>query len=331
MRMAQTYETASHVIILSEELLMGNLPASPLQALYMIFYSKWMTRLWTLQEAILARRLLFRFRDQPITFSTLSDAIIESPEAPLVNEHSLSPMAGLNMLTQMRLFEGEESNSQGTRRTLSLDDLLWALQPRSHLHPILAAPDNMKMQAFWASPGEIPVGVLWARGARNLLNPLTRQSLLGAHADETTPATMTPGGLVISGVAVFLMEKLPLGDGSLPALVFDFYSVVTDFNIFIRIHVEEGISPRAEIWARDQFLLLVEEFEYTKAMRCACVALPLQSLETVRDKEQLVKTRYLLNAGIEVMEEGSLSSEDRLRPAVKIAQVFESSQSWIMT
>ncbi|EXJ71075.1 uncharacterized protein A1O5_06068 [Cladophialophora psammophila CBS 110553] len=38
MRMAQTYEAASHVIVLSEELLMHNLPASPLQALYMIFY-----------------------------------------------------------------------------------------------------------------------------------------------------------------------------------------------------------------------------------------------------------------------------------------------------
>ncbi len=65
--MRQTYGDAKDVLVLDASLeYFNNTDISVVEALIRVFTSGWMTRLWTLQEAILARKLWIQFKDKPI-------------------------------------------------------------------------------------------------------------------------------------------------------------------------------------------------------------------------------------------------------------------------
>ncbi|MCJ1365350.1 hypothetical protein MMC16_004471 [Acarospora aff. strigata] len=65
--MRQTYGDAEDVLVLDASLeYFNSTDISVAEALMRIFTSGWMARLWTLQEAILARRLWIQFRDKPV-------------------------------------------------------------------------------------------------------------------------------------------------------------------------------------------------------------------------------------------------------------------------
>src|SRR5436305_9259220 len=73
--MAKTYSEAEHVLVFSRELLQIPLPVTPHEAFVRIFLSKWMTRLWTLQEAALAKCLAFQFSDSCLKDTLFDDMI----------------------------------------------------------------------------------------------------------------------------------------------------------------------------------------------------------------------------------------------------------------
>jgi hypothetical protein len=62
-RMRRTYEDAATVLVLDSSLQQLSLQNSHVELLLQIVASPWFTRLWTLQEGALARRLAFTFRD----------------------------------------------------------------------------------------------------------------------------------------------------------------------------------------------------------------------------------------------------------------------------
>jgi hypothetical protein len=69
--MSTVYESADFVLVLDETLMKLEAPASCEETLFYIFASPWMTRLWTFQEAWLARSLVFQFEDRSVELGDL--------------------------------------------------------------------------------------------------------------------------------------------------------------------------------------------------------------------------------------------------------------------
>lgn len=66
-RMARVYGNAAKILVLDSDLLSTSALCSNEEILLRIALSKWMQRLWTLEEGVLARsRLLFQFADHPL-------------------------------------------------------------------------------------------------------------------------------------------------------------------------------------------------------------------------------------------------------------------------
>jgi hypothetical protein len=77
MRMRETYENAEHVLVIDKNLCA--LMSSDLTALEIISHmanSVWTTRLWTLQEGRLAKRLWFQFKDEALNLRKLLDEAV---------------------------------------------------------------------------------------------------------------------------------------------------------------------------------------------------------------------------------------------------------------
>jgi hypothetical protein len=69
-RMSQVYGNADTVLVLDSGLLHASYSSFPGENLKRITHSRWMQRLWTLQEGALARNLMFRFSDSIMVLST---------------------------------------------------------------------------------------------------------------------------------------------------------------------------------------------------------------------------------------------------------------------
>ncbi len=108
--------------------------------------------------------------------------------------------------------------------------------------------------------------------------------------------------------------------------------MVIDSYGAVRIHLEGGPTSWASSFAKGRFLLLLEGVEHTKDIyKTPFEALPLQLVEKLHGKEQPIAVQYLQNATIEAKEGRGWSNEGQVRLGVKVVQVFEPSQSWLVT
>jgi len=227
-QMAKVYSSASHVLVLAAELLSIKLPSTPDEALFRIFFSRWNTRLWGMQEAALAGDLVFQFSDKAVRYNALTNAMkiaradITDHSRFIVEQATMA----LNDVVKLR--------SRSTASEL-LSDHFWSeLQNRSTSRPldvaisgsilldsdvsrVLKAPDDEKMKTFWSCQKRVPASVLWVDGPRlkedglrwatsNLLDPEAASSIL-----LTSPAAEpTDDRLLFDGVEAILMENFAL-------------------------------------------------------------------------------------------------------------------------
>src|SRR2546423_1526267 len=71
-KMRQVYEQARSVLVLDASLQSYSTASmDALEVLARIFTSKWLTRVWTLQEGALAKRLWFQFADKALSLAEL--------------------------------------------------------------------------------------------------------------------------------------------------------------------------------------------------------------------------------------------------------------------
>lgn len=362
-RMAATYKSAVCVLVLSEELLTWNLPKQLLQALYMIYCSKWMTRLWTMQEAILAKTLKFQFRDDAVQFSTVVDEVFRSPSVPMANDSGQSRIFGLHMLTQMQFFGSLGAPDALSGDSLTFNKLLWTWQDRStsrltdaticasillgtNLDQVLAVSDEMKMAKFWSCQDKAPLSVLWSRGPRfnenglrwaprNLLDPLTRRTLLGARGDEEATATVTPEGLLVTGITVLSLERLTCVPDNYPDEFILVRQPSPDSSQHFQLHFERTVLPDIKHALDGRCLLLLEEMSYEPDTRRACLTVlshPAQTVTASTDDKVPTPIKFLSNNVIILNE--SLDEPDRnLHRAVhmQVVHSFESSRKWLVT
>lgn len=221
--MRKTYEQAEAVLVLDAELLCIKVPPSPEEILVRILCSTWMTRLWTLQEAALAGRLLFQFEDCAVDFRTLKLATLQPKifgKGFFLLSRGSSPLLNIFGITTPKPFHSYKYplaaiwTSLKWRSTTKIGDMPICLATLvgSSVKSILDANEDWKMQAFWASQDTIPSSILWCYGPwlpengyrwapANLLNPHT---LVGQLLDDCPPAKHSPNlGLVVQYLPAF--------------------------------------------------------------------------------------------------------------------------------
>ena len=261
--MREVYHQAECVLVMCRELAWLKLPSLPEEILVRIFRSKWMTRLWTLQEGALAQRLAFQFEDHAIDYGYLYDRMV----AGLVEGSTFSRLVGnrANLaLTDITSIISSESYDQGEYRDAW--SALWsALRHRctsrrsdeaicasillgSDLGPVLKAPNEIKMQVFWTEQNRVPSGVLWVNGPRLRIDSLrwAPASLLDVRTWALSLpsggplAIRTDDGLVIQGNEGFWLRDLPLPEGKNSALEFCDTRTAENYYVYRMENVENA-------------------------------------------------------------------------------------------
>jgi hypothetical protein len=68
--MRETYTNAEKVLVVNSHLVDREQPGLGMEILCLILSSSWSRKLWTLQEGVLAKEILFQFKDQSISLNT---------------------------------------------------------------------------------------------------------------------------------------------------------------------------------------------------------------------------------------------------------------------
>lgn len=129
-RMAETYRLAHTVLVLDAELqdwryCQGN----DAEALLRIIISGWMTRVWTLSEGILAKKLVFKFADYYFDLSIAGKRIADREESSMMEQ--LLPMAS-SLYHKLNRFRAFSTHSRMVNRILRAFDWI-KMRQTSHV------------------------------------------------------------------------------------------------------------------------------------------------------------------------------------------------------
>lgn len=255
--MRDTYRDAECVLVICRELSSIPLPSTPDEVFVRIFRSKWMTRLWTLQEGALAARLAFQFADHAIDYDYLDDLMM----AALLKSTSTSHLVGnranrsLSSITSIISSDSLERGQENERQKIYSS--LWsALRHRAtsrrsdeaicaaillgvKLDPVLDSPNDEKMKAFWMNQDEVPTGVLWVNGPRMDIDSLrwAPESLLDdrtwalSFPDRGSWASRSSKGLGFQGIEGFSLINVPRP--AMPNSILEFHDTRIEANYHI--------------------------------------------------------------------------------------------------
>src|SRR5579862_6073519 len=74
-KMAQIFGSASKVLVLDSDLLQISRDSPPLELYMRVKLSRWIGRLWTLQEGLMAKHTFFQFRDGAVRSNDIYDGL----------------------------------------------------------------------------------------------------------------------------------------------------------------------------------------------------------------------------------------------------------------
>lgn len=234
--MRDTYRNAECVLVICRELSTISLPSTPDEVLVRIFRSKWMTRLWTLQEGALAARLAFQFADHAIDYDHLDDLMIAAISDVATISRLVGNRANLSLSSITSIISSNSSEgAQGDERENIYSSLWSALRHRAtsrrsdeaicaaillgvNLGPVLDSPNEKKMEAFWTNQDQVPTGILWVNGPRMNIDSLhwAPESLLDARTwalsfpDRGSWARRSSDGLIFQGIEGFSLVNVQL-------------------------------------------------------------------------------------------------------------------------
>lgn len=132
-QMRRTYQDARHVLVLDSDLqIYASDEITVFEALFRVFLSGWMSRLWTLQEGSLARTIWIQFKDRPVELDVLMARMLQLGDT----DWGFLPF-NLDMIRQFRslrpTFPYQISNTESSAKPIGmlLYDLDMALQHRA--------------------------------------------------------------------------------------------------------------------------------------------------------------------------------------------------------
>ncbi|KAL4759320.1 uncharacterized protein BDW70DRAFT_161769 [Aspergillus foveolatus] len=184
-QMRHCYEAAAAVLVLDKHLRRSTIytPSITTELLLQVAISDWRFRVWTLQEAIFAKKLIFQFLDGPVDAEELILRHVSSPAFDKFNHVNLFLM--LHLLPALG-FDTLALNDGIIRvRHTSLLSLFFSLQGRAISKPedeplcaasllgqdnvlseILHCPKEDRMKEFWRAQGRIPAWVVFIDGPK---------------------------------------------------------------------------------------------------------------------------------------------------------------------
>jgi len=241
-KMKTTYEDASAVLVLDHSLLTHSAHGlSDVEILWRIVCSKWTSRLWTLQEGALARRIFFQFADGPYDLQSGLSRIVASadPSIRLVARQSI-----LHHIEQLRI-PVKYSDQAGALQTLanavrfrstsvhSDEPLCLANLLRIDSSTITQVPASdpiSRMTAFWRLVSCIPLtlifdkcerlsqpGFQWAPASLLQYKGAYILDMKGYESIVRTTANRTESGLLFQAPGIVVSSTSTSG---LPAMCF---------------------------------------------------------------------------------------------------------------
>lgn len=251
--MRAVYSRATKVLVLDAELLRSTMHSCSEEKLSRITCSTWIRRLWTLQEAALARSIYFQFAGEAVII------LDETPPAP--GESSYARWYDNEVMYYSHLFTFNWWKlAPGMTELRRIYFVFQALKSRSTSHvedepiclatlldldlgELLKAPDEHRMKKLWSMCHQLPAAILFLPGKK-----LTEESFGWAPAScmdcvnigvpMSVPATVTPQGLCVTLNGFFLSTP--------PSSARGLIACELDGNIFyIRQNVKLG-SPSWE-------------------------------------------------------------------------------------
>lgn len=224
--MGQAYRDAEYVVVRDASIEACSQDASSEEILLRVLSAPWMRRLWTLQEALLARRLLFVLRDGVVP---LADMLPR--EEQLLANPVLAGFAGeIHRLTKLRRVPARDdgdSGGGGGGGGLTIADVARALRWRATSRAsdeipavvslllgdaegarrVLDAPVEGRMERLLLAVGTVPKSVVFLSGPKlgtvgfgwapkTFMTVATGQERGGRDMNTSASAVVTPEGLV---------------------------------------------------------------------------------------------------------------------------------------
>lgn len=229
--MAKTYREAEVVLVIEDGIRSCSVGSPLEERLLRVLASAWMQRLWTLQEALLARKIAFQFADGLLTL----DNLLRSTDDLVFNPLLIKLSAQISRLTNYRsalaaedrtgLKLGDISHLLRWRATSRAEDETLAVAGIMDLDAFELAnlPPQRRMSTFLTRVRNVPRGIVTSTGDK-LNEPGFRwapKTLMarGAAMAHVADAICTPNGLIaefhaitfppcdfVKGVEVFLRD-----------------------------------------------------------------------------------------------------------------------------
>lgn len=224
-RLSKTYGESYGVLVLTSELTSQRQPCMVEETLLRIWFSKWMTRLWTYNEAFHAPSIWVQFRDAQINFERLQEVARGTVQYSLAYEAAASfkfidPRAttGDEDFDEEDFDDDDNANAfvaaWGSIRDRSTskarDEAICLCQILGlDVGTLLEAAKGKEMQAFWELCPNIPGAVLWLVGPRETdlgfgwaPKSLMRSRGIGGNVPASSygMCKLRPSGLLVRGV-----------------------------------------------------------------------------------------------------------------------------------
>ena len=223
-QMGDIYQQAETVLVLDAELAGSTKECDVEEILMRITRSRWLTRLWTFQEAVKAKRLVFQFLEGPIDVNCFEDIIrqkvgYDEPRRDSVLIEAISFWIAFRVLGgcktgQLHKF-GLLCQQAGWRSTSCAEDEPICLANMLDLDTkrLLETHGSDRMRLFWSLQREIPTAILFEPGQRLQADGFrwAHSSLLNTRLDEDynlslslNTAYVEPQGLITHCPGFFL-------------------------------------------------------------------------------------------------------------------------------
>ena len=176
LQMKEVYSRAETVLVLDSDLESSHYNNCPLEAVVRIYCCGWMTRLWTLEEGILARNLRFQFRDCAIDLNSLIPPVQITWDDLYISHIHVQTFRGLLIFRRIYalLREGRMGPLWGAltyRSTSNKGDeavILCTLLglDKLEMREILDGPEEERFKRLLSFMKQLPARVIFAPGRR---------------------------------------------------------------------------------------------------------------------------------------------------------------------
>jgi hypothetical protein len=227
--MRRVYADASAVLVITQDLISRPLPRTFQETVVRICQSKWLKRVWTMQEGVLAKSIAFQFENHAIDYDFLDDQLHCEILATTNKSALVGSRANLmvsNLITMQGIDKSREDlfssfwfNVRHRATSRPSDQAVCAsILCGLDLRPVLAADNGDKMRVFWKTCRNIPFGVFWANGPRFDLETMrwAPKSFLHPSTWALPPpktgliAMALDDGLHFSGAKAFYLQSVDL-------------------------------------------------------------------------------------------------------------------------